>query len=161
VRNSADAIEHRLAVRAVVCTGRVYVGDLGAKQRSNFTIIGPAVNETFRLERVPDLYGMPLMVAATTAAAIMAARPEEISTGGMTGGVLIRVDDVELKGFTGSRSVFAFVPGDDPGRAAFEAGRKALDQGRVHEGLAHLNRVQSGLLQKAATVVSDRYRSAA
>jgi class 3 adenylate cyclase len=134
----------------------VYVGDLGAKQRSNFTIIGPAVNETFRLERVPDLYGMPLMVAATTAESIMAVQPD-----GIAGGMLIRVDDVELKGFTGSRSVHAFVPADDPGRAAFEAGRKALDQGRVHDGLAHLSRVQSGVLQKAATVVSARYRSAA
>jgi hypothetical protein len=27
-----------LAARAVVCSGKVYVGDLGAKQRSNFTI---------------------------------------------------------------------------------------------------------------------------
>ena len=62
-----DASEHRLVARAVVCSGRVYVGDLGAKQRSNFTIIGPAVNETFRLEKVPDLYGLPLLVAASTA----------------------------------------------------------------------------------------------
>ena len=59
--------KHRLAARAVVCSGRVYVGDLGAKQRSNFTIIGPAVNETFRLEKIPDLYGLPLLVSASTA----------------------------------------------------------------------------------------------
>ena len=67
VRNADGSIANRLAARAVVCSGRVYVGDLGAKQRSNFTIIGPAVNETFRLERVPDLYGLPLIVAASTA----------------------------------------------------------------------------------------------
>ena len=61
----------RLAARAVVCSGKVYVGDLGAKQRSNFTIIGPAVNETFRLEKLPDVYGLPLLVAASTAEIIM------------------------------------------------------------------------------------------
>lgn len=150
--------EHRLGVRAVVCTGRVYVGDLGAQQRSNFTIIGPAVNETFRLERVPDLYGFRLMAAATTAAAIMAGEGGAAELGG---GMLVRVDDVELKGFAGSRSVYAFVPADDPGLAAFQAGRKALDQQQVREGLAHLGKVDSGLLRHAATVVSERYRSAA
>jgi hypothetical protein len=73
----------------------------------------------------------------------------------------MRVDDVELKGFSGSRSVFAFVPGDDPGRAAFEAGRKALDEKMVDEGLAHLSSVESGVLQQAAKVVAARYRSSA
>ena len=75
---SSDAVgtnvvsdKYRLAARAVVCSGRVYVGDLGAKLRSNFTIIGPAVNETFRLEKVPDLYGLPLLVSASTANLIM------------------------------------------------------------------------------------------
>jgi class 3 adenylate cyclase/CHASE2 domain-containing sensor protein len=155
------AFEHRLGVRAVVCTGTVYVGDLGAHHRSNFTIIGPAVNETFRLERVPDLYGLRLMVAATTAESIMAGQIGESAAPDIVGGALIRVDDVELKGFSGSRSVWAFVPGDDPGRAAFEAGRKALDQQKLHEGLAHLSNVDSGLLQNAAAVVSARYRSAA
>ena len=155
------SFEHRLGVRAVVCTGTVYVGDLGANHRSNFTIIGPAVNETFRLERIPDLYGLRLILAAATAELIMAGQAATTAPQDMAGGALIRVDDVELKGFTGSRSVYAFVPGDDPGRAAFEAGRKALDQQSVLEGLAHLGKVDSGLLRHAATVVAERYRSAA
>ena len=82
-----------------MCSGRVYVGDLGAKQRSNFTIIGPAVNETFRLERVPDLYGLPLMVAASTAELIMSSRSEAAAAQAIASNVLVRVDDVELKGF--------------------------------------------------------------
>lgn len=161
VRNADGSIANRLAARAVVCSGRVYVGDLGAKQRSNFTIIGPAVNETFRLERVPDLYGLPLIVAASTADLILASRSEAAAAQVTAGGVLVRVDDVELKGFSGSRSVFAFVPGDDPGRVAFEAGRKALDQKMVDAGLAHLGSVESGVLQQAAKVVAARYRSSA
>ena len=159
VRNADASIAARLAVRAVVCSGRVYVGDLGAKQRSNFTIIGPAVNETFRLERVPDLYGLPLIAAASTAELIMSSQSGTASAQAIASGALIRVDDVELKGFSGSRSVFAFVPRDDPGRAAFEAGRKALDRHMIQDGLAHLRSIDSGVLQQAAKVVSARYQS--
>jgi len=52
------------------------------------------------------------------------------------------------------------VPRDDPGLAKFEAGRKALDEGRICEGLAHLAAVDSGMLQQAAKVVSARYQPA-
>jgi class 3 adenylate cyclase len=161
VRDADASIANRLAVRAVVCSGTVYVGDLGARQRSNFTIIGPAVNETFRLERIPDLYGLPLIAAASTAELIMSSQSGTASAQALVGGALIRVDDVELKGFSGSRSVFAFVPGDDPGRAAFEAGRKALDQHMIQDGLAHLRSIDRGVLQQAAKVVSARYQSSA
>ena len=99
VGNAVIPGKHRLAARAVVCSGRVYVGDLGAKQRSNFTIIGPAVNETFRLEKVPDLYGLPLLVSASTADLIMSSKSIAPSTGLLATNVLVRVDDVELKGF--------------------------------------------------------------
>ena len=151
---------HRLTVRAVVCTGKVYVGDLGARQRSNFTIIGPAVNETFRLERVPDMYGLPLALSATTAAAITARRTEDAAARLLANGVFVRIDDVELRGFDGARSVYAYVPQDDPGRSAFEAGREALDRDLLREGLTHLSQVGSGCLRDAATFVSERYRSA-
>jgi class 3 adenylate cyclase len=155
----SGAAAQRLAVRAVVCTGKVYVGDLGADKRSNFTIIGPAVNETFRLERIPDLYGLPLALAAATADGIKAMGSESKAAKALSGGALVRVDDVELKGFSGARGVYAYVPDGDPGRAAFEAGRAALDRGSIPEGLTHLDRVQSGLLKSAARVVSARYRS--
>ena len=114
--SSAEGSEqHRLAARAVVCSGRVYVGDLGAKQRSNFTIIGPAVNETFRLEKVPDDYGLPLLVAASTAEMIIASKAAAESAGVLESNVLVRIDDIELKGFAGARSIYALVPRDDPG----------------------------------------------
>jgi class 3 adenylate cyclase len=151
--------KHRLTARAVVCSGRVYVGDLGAKQRSNFTIIGPAVNETFRLEKVPDLYGLPLLVTASTANLIMSATPTAASTELLAGNVLVRVDDIEMKGFAAPDAVYALVPRDDPGLAAFEAGRKALDQQQICEGLAHLKGVDRGMLQQAAKIVSARYQS--
>jgi class 3 adenylate cyclase len=156
VNTAEGSSKHRLGARAVVCSGRVYVGDLGAKQRSNFTIIGPAVNETFRLEKTPDLYGLPLLVAASTAELIMSAQPAASSAGFLADRVMIRVDDVELKGFAEPDSVYAVVPRDDPGLAQFEAGRKALDQGRPREALAHFRAVDRGMLQQAAKVVSAR-----
>ena len=149
----------RLAARAVVCSGRVYVGDIGAKQRSNFTIIGPAVNETFRIEKVADVYGLPLLLAASTAEMIMGSTSGAASVLGSN--VLLRIDDLELKGFAGERSIYALVPKDDPGLAAFEAGRKALDRHMEGEGLAHLAAVQSGMLRQAAKVVSARHQPSA
>ena len=150
--------KNRLAVRAVVCSGRVYVGDLGSKQRSNFTIIGPAVNETFRLDKVPAVYGLPLLLAASTAEMIMASKsPKSVEL--LANNVLVRVDDVELRGFAVPRSVYALVPGDDPGLAGFQAGRRALDRQNLGEGLAHLQGVDSGMLQRAAKTVSARYQS--
>jgi class 3 adenylate cyclase/CHASE2 domain-containing sensor protein len=149
----------RLAARAVVCSGRVYVGDIGAKQRSNFTIIGPAVNETFRIEKVADVYGLPLLLAASTAEMILGSTSGAVSALGSN--VLLRIDDLELKGFAGERSIYALVPKDDPGLAAFEAGRKALDRHMEGEGLAHLAAVQSGMLRQAAKVVSARHQPSA
>jgi class 3 adenylate cyclase len=157
VGDTQGSSKHRLAARAVVCSGRVYVGDLGAKQRSNFTIMGPAVNETFRLEKVPDLYGLPLLVAASTAELIMSSQLTAASDV-LANNVLVRVDDVELKGFAKPESIHALVPKDDPGLAKFEAGRKALDQQMLREGLAHLKGVDSGMLQQAAKIVSARHQ---
>jgi adenylate cyclase len=159
VNNAEGSSEHRLVARAVVCSGRVYVGDLGAKQRSNFTIIGPAVNETFRLEKVPDLYDLPLLVAGSTAELIMSSKPIAASGAVLASDVLVRVDDVELKGFAKPDAIYALVPRDDPGLARFEAGRKALDQHMLCEGLAHLKGVDRGMLQQAAKVVAARYQT--
>jgi class 3 adenylate cyclase len=158
VGDAQGSSKHRLAARAVVCSGRVYVGDLGAKQRSNFTIMGPAVNETFRLEKVPDLYGLPLLVAASTAELIRSSTSIAASAEVLASNILVRVDDVELKGFAKPESIHALVPKDDPGLPKFEAGRKALDQQMLREGLAHLMGVDSGMLQQAAKVVSARHQ---
>jgi class 3 adenylate cyclase len=158
VQHADGSREHRLDARAVICSGRVYVGDFGAKNRSNFTIIGPAVNETFRLEKVPDAYGLPLLVAASTADMIMASK-SEASAELLADNVLVRIDDLDLKGFAGSRSVYALVPRDDPGLAEFVAGREALEQKMLREGLAHLGNVDDGMLRQAAKILSDRHRT--
>ena len=73
--------------------------------------------------------------------------------------VLVRVDDIELKGFDKPESVYALVPKDDPGLTEFVAGRKALDEQATLEGLALLQRVDRGMLQQAAKTISARYRT--
>ena len=147
-----------LAARAIVCSGKVYVGDLGAKQRSNFTIIGPAVNETFRLEKVPDAYGLSLLVAGSAAEMIEASKSSQ-SIGVLASNVLVRIDDVELKGFDGLRPIYTLVPGDDPGLADFQAARNALDRQMLCEALAHLRAVDGGMLQVAAKTLLQRFGS--
>jgi class 3 adenylate cyclase len=142
----------RLAARVVVSSGRVYVGDLGAKQRSNFTIIGPAVNETFRLEKLPDYYGVPILVAASTADRISPSQAASVVA--VADSKLVRLDHVALKGFADPRWIYALVPDDDPGLVAFAAGREALDQQRLKEGFALLRTVETGVLTRAARVVS-------
>jgi class 3 adenylate cyclase len=149
--------DHRLAARAVVCSGRVYVGDLGAKERSNFTIIGPAVNETFRLEKLPDLYGVPLLVAASTAQLLMSSKSAGGPDGMLVKHALIRLDDVALKGFAKPESIYGLVPRDDPGLAKFAGARKALDRHMVGEALACLSGIENGMLKGAAKVLRDRY----
>jgi adenylate cyclase len=152
--------EEALRARAVVCTGRVYVGDLGAEQHSSFTITGPAANETFRLEKVADGYGLSLLVAGSTAA-ILAGSSVSAAPDPLAGRALVRVDEVELKGFPGPRSFYTLVPRDDPGLAKFEAGRKALDQQKISDGLALLTMVNCGMLQQAARAVAARFEDRA
>lgn len=103
---------------------------------------------------MPDFYGLSLLIAASTAEMIM----HSAKTGVFGSNVLLRIDDVGLKGFAEARSIYALVPADDLGLAHFEAARKALDRGMLQAGLAHLSAVGSGMLQQAAKVVSARYQ---
>ena len=153
IGHAKESEDNLLAARAIVCSGKVYVGDLGAKQRSNFTIIGPAVNETFRLEKVPDIYGVSLLVAGSASEMIQASQSSTESIGILERNVLVRIDDVELKGFDGLRPIYTLVPADDPGLADFQAGRNALDRKMYGEALANLKAVDSGMLQRAATTL--------
>jgi class 3 adenylate cyclase len=140
--------------RVVVCSGTVYVGDLGARDRSSFTIIGPAVNETFRVEKLPDAYGVPLLVAASTVEHLLA-RGHRLEQP-IDDSVLQRLDDVSLKGFSERRSVYTLVPRDDPGLARFQTARAALDQQRWGEASAQLQLMDRGMLQHAAKVLLER-----
>jgi class 3 adenylate cyclase len=142
----------RLTARVVVCSGQVFIGDLGADRRRNFTIIGPAVNEVFRLEKLPDRYGMHLLLAQSTASFVAETPSDPAVTDGFS---VERLDDVALKGFTGLRSVYGLVPIGDPGLASFRSGRQALDRRDTEEAARQLASVRTGVLVRAARVLID------
>lgn len=137
-----------LRARVVVATGRVYVGDLGANQRRNFTIVGSVVNEAFRLEKLPDLYGLNILIAGSTVEAVFAAGVDGGSP--VFGHTFVRIDEVQMKGFTELRPIYAVVDTGDPGLPAFLLARTALDEGRPAEAEAALRSICEGSLTTAA-----------
>ncbi|MEO9899532.1 adenylate/guanylate cyclase domain-containing protein [Nisaea sp.] len=102
LEQGADPIHIRIGI----ATGKAIVGNIGAPDRINYTIIGDTVNVANRLEQLgkqvsPDA-DICVLVAAETAAS--ADNPENISNVGM----------FELRGRTGSVQVFQMNLEDAP-----------------------------------------------
>src|SRR5262249_60277861 len=94
--------------------------------------------------------GLSLLIAASTAEMII----QRANTGVLGSNVLLRIDDVELKGFAQARPIYALVPAHDPGLPEFEAARNALDRGTVQAGLAPLPAASSGKPRQTAKSAS-------
>ena len=58
--------EKPLVTRIGVHTGRVLVGNIGASERMNYTIVGDAVNTTARLEALGKDIGETLCISSDT-----------------------------------------------------------------------------------------------
>lgn len=127
----AEAIDVAIGIG----TGQVIVGDIGAEQSRNFTVIGNAVNVAARLQEAAKRYGERVLVSPETQAAA-------------AGNFVFReIDRVTLRGRSTAEAVYALV-----GRA----GEVSDDQHRVidlHE------RGVAALALGHAESAADRFRA--
>lgn len=96
--HAARAIQDRVpppfAIDVVVHLGDVHYGNIGASDRLDFTVIGPAVNEASRMEGLCAVLGQPILLSAAVAALL----PE---------GERVSVGHHALRGFDTPREIFA------------------------------------------------------
>jgi len=67
--NALHADQPQLSLDVALHCGDVFYGNIGAAGRLDFTVIGPAVNETSRMEALCDALGCSVVMSASVAAA--------------------------------------------------------------------------------------------
>jgi adenylate cyclase len=91
----AEAGKPAATVDVALHLGEVLYGNIGAVDRLDFTVIGPAVNEVARMERLCEPLGYNVLVSADLAAAIDGNRR------------LVALGEHRLRGVQDKRSIFA------------------------------------------------------
>ena len=88
-RRSVTLVNQRRAAKGLPITdmylglhiGEVFYGNIGSKDRLDFTVVGPAVNEVSRIAALCRSVEQPLLVSSTFASALGEARSRLVSVG--------------------------------------------------------------------------------
>jgi adenylate cyclase len=88
-RHSVAAVNQRRATKSLPITdiylalhvGEVFYGNIGSKDRLDFTVVGPAVNEVSRIAALCRSVDQPLLVSSAFAAALGEAKSRLVSVG--------------------------------------------------------------------------------
>jgi adenylate cyclase len=88
-RHSVTAVNQRRATKGLPITdmylalhiGDVFYGNIGSKDRLDFTVVGPAVNEVSRIAALCRSVDQPLLVSSAFAAAVGEAKGHLVSVG--------------------------------------------------------------------------------
>ena len=92
--HSAEPTENKLEVKVSINTGDAIVGNVGSKTRLNYTVIGETVNIAARLENLPSVYSVGLIISDRTALKLK------------TNVRLRELDEVRLKGLPEKIKIF-------------------------------------------------------
>lgn len=126
--------------------GSVVVGNIGPRERVNYTIIGNRVNLAQRLEHSNRHYGTRILASADLVHALGAAAADYL---------IVKVDDTKLRGFSQPMAIFEVVGRRDRASAmellfsdTLNAAQDARDKRRFQEALALLHSLPTNLAQR-------------